>query len=86
LTFIGLQFFELQFQLLDLPVELLGFAAELVTAQRQDLQLQGFDLQFARRERLRKFCDRVLALGECRIAGHEQRLEGGDVVREVGGV
>lgn len=47
-AFFGLQVFELQFQLLDLMVKFLGFAAELHAPQLGDLQLGGHDLDGAR--------------------------------------
>src|SRR5450830_545934 len=48
LAFGGLQVLQLQFQLFDLVVQLLGFAAELHAPQLGDHQLQVLDLDFGR--------------------------------------
>jgi hypothetical protein len=47
LGFVGLEFLELEFQLLDLQVKLLGFAAEFLAMQCGDLDLQALDHQLA---------------------------------------
>jgi hypothetical protein len=48
LGLVGLQLFELQFELLNLPIDFLRFAAKLSATQNEYLQLQCcFDLQLA---------------------------------------
>jgi hypothetical protein len=67
--FIGLKFLELQFELRDLLVELLGFAAKALAAQCGKLDLQGLDDQLTGTHRRFKRPD-------LRAETHHQRLQG----------
>ncbi len=71
-AFIGLQFFELEFELLDLPVQLLGPVAVLLALELGNQQLEVFDL------------DRMVA--QCAVARDDHRLQSGDVVGKRGGI
>lgn len=63
---IGLQFLELEFELLDLSVELLRLVAILLTPQLGNQELEVFD-------RYRVISQRV-------VTCNDHRLQGGDVI------
>jgi hypothetical protein len=81
-AFFGQQIFQAGFQLLDLPVQLLGFAAELHAPQLGQLQLKLFDFQRAHAERLlqRRYC--VPQLLQFAVALKQQCPQGFDIVRQ----
>jgi hypothetical protein len=86
LAFVGLQVFQLQFQLLDLMVEFFGLAAELHAPQLGDEQLEVLDLGGARVQLYRQAGELVVAFLDPTLACQQQRLQGIDVVGQVGGV
>ena len=84
LTFVGLQVFQPQFQLGNLGVKLLRFAAELQALQLGDPQFQMVDLGRPRGQLLAQLGDDEVLLRQGRIALGNHGLESGDIVRKAG--
>ncbi len=83
-TFVGLQVFKPQLQLLDLTLQLLRLATELHAAQLRNRQLQMFDLDRAGTELVLQFDDPLRAcMSRRRMCAH-QRLQRINVVGQVG--
>ena len=83
-TIFGDQVFQTGFELLDLAVDLLGFAAELHALELGDLELELLDFERAHVERLLQYRDRVAQLAHFAIACQQQRFQGSDIVGKVG--
>ena len=80
------QVFQAGFELLDLAVDLFGLAAEVHALELGDLQLELLDFQGADIECLLQRRHRAAQLLHFAVALQQQRLEGGDIVGERGGV
>ncbi len=80
-TFVSLELFQSQLELLNLAVQLLGTATELHAAQLRNQQFQVLDLSVGRSVcRLVRF-DHILQMSDACIALKQQGLECFDVVR-----
>jgi hypothetical protein len=82
---VGLEVFQLQFQLFDLVVQLFRLAAELHAPQLGDLQFEVLDLDGARVQLLCHAGQLLIALSHQTLAGQQQCLQGIDIVGQVGG-
>ncbi|MBB5371697.1 MULTISPECIES: hypothetical protein [unclassified Janthinobacterium] len=65
-------------------VQLLGFATELHAPQLGDHQLQVLNLDFGRGQLGAQVCHLAFALGDTLLGRQQQRLQGIDVVGQVG--
>ena len=78
------QFFELQFQLLDLAIHLLRLAPELHAAQLGDQQLQMLDLGVARGQLLVLRMDSFFLRSECLCCARISAFSAGIECFEIG--